>query len=296
MLIEICSADSTALAVVDTHGAQLKSFKNSDGEELLWQGNPEFWAGQAPVLFPIVGALRNGRVKIKGEWHEMRRHGFAKSTEFTVTEKTASSVTLKIEASRETKEIYPFDFSFSVTYTCGEKSLETKFDVTNTGNEILPYSVGGHPAYNVPVGYKDGEVFEDYQIEFSENENQKCPEIDLKECLINPEKVTLELNNERIIPLRHSLFYRDALVFDKLNSKTVKLVNTKNGRGIGMDISGFPMLGIWSCVNDGPYVALEPWTGCATLTTEDDEFEHKKNTIFLPCGETRSYAFTTYYF
>ena len=291
MIVTINSGNTKAQ--VNTMGAELVSFQRDDGFELLWQGDPRFWSGQAPVLFPIVGALRNGRVKIKDQWYEMNRHGFARKMEFAVTEQTESSVTLSLASCQETKKFYPYDFVFRVTYTAVDRGVETKFTVENPGGETLPFVVGGHPAYNIPVG--EGECFEDYDIRFSAPETQRCPEIDLKECLIDFEKVTMELEGETTIPLRHSLFYRDALVFDGLRSQTVSLISRKSGRGVEMDISQFPMLGIWSSGNDGPYVALEPWVGCATLTTEDDEFTHKKNMVFLPSGETRSYAFTTRY-
>ena len=289
--IEIRNA--TASAKINTFGAEITSFKRADGFELLWQGDSKYWAGQAPVLFPVVGALRSGKVKIKGDWYEMGRHGFVRKMEFKVTKQTESMVSLTISSSEETKKQYPFDFEFSVTYTMVDCGVETKFTVKNTGHEELPFAVGGHPAYNIPVC--DGEVFEDYNIEFSDRETISCPEIDLKECLIDFTKITKELKNESVIPLRHDLFYRDALVFDGLKSRFVSLKSTKSGRGIEMDISQFPMLGIWSCLNDGPYVALEPWTGCATATIEDDEFEHKKNIEFLQTNNEKSYAFTTKY-
>lgn len=292
MIVEI--SNKTVSAKINTMGAEITSFKRDDGFELLWQGNPEYWAGQAPVLFPIVGALRGGKVKIKGQWVAMNRHGFVRKMEFAVAEKGDDFVKMTVVSSQETKKFYPFDFEFSVTYKAVNRGVETKFTVKNCGQEPLPFVVGGHPAYNIPVD--KNEVFEDYIIEFSEKENIKCTEIDLKECLIDFEKITKELNNENTIPLRHNLFYKDALVFDGLKSRTVSLKSTKSGHGVEMDISEFSMLGIWSCVNDGPYVALEPWTGCATATTEDDEFEHKKNMEFLEIGREKSYSFTTKYF
>lgn len=291
-IIEI--KNNTGSAAIKTLGAEITSFKRADGFELLWQGDPEFWSGQAPVLFPIVGALRDAKVQIKGEWYGMERHGFVRKREFKVTNQTEESVTMTFASDEKSKKQYPYDFELSVTYTMTDCGVETKFTVKNTGTETLPYVVGGHPAYNVPVW--EGDAFEDYNIEFSSDENQKCPEIDIESCLIDFTKITKELHNERIIPLRHNLFYRDALVFDNLNSKSVKLVSTKSGHGLEMDISGFPMLGIWSCFNDGPYVALEPWIGCATTTDEGDEFEKKKNMQFMEPGKEKDYAFTTRYF
>lgn len=291
MVVEI-EGKNTA-AKIETLGAELTSFRREDGFELLWQGDPKYWEGQAPVLFPVVGALRGGRVRIKGEWYSMPSHGFARRMEFEITKKTRESVTMTVCSNEETRKLYPYEFRFSVTYTVVERGLETKFRVENPGSEPLPFVVGGHPAYNIPAG--EGECFEDYEIRFSSPETQSCPEVDLRECLINFERKTLELKEQQAIPLQHSLFYGDALIFENLRSRTVSLISRRSGRGVEMDVSDFPMLGIWSAANDGPYVALEPWVGCATTTQEDDELLHKKNMVLLPAGGEKSYAFTTRY-
>ena len=276
-------------AAVDTLGAELVSFKGKDGFEHLWQGDKTYWGGHAPVLFPIVGALRGGKVRIKGEWYEMGRHGFARRREFTVTSQTENAVTLVLNSDGETKKQYPYDFRFTVTYTLNGATLETAFTAENTGAEKLPFCVGGHPGFNIPVA--EGEVFEDYDIVFEKPETQRCPEIDLAECLIDFNKVTYTLENETTIPLQHHLFYRDALVFQNTNSASVAVKSRKSGRGVEMDFSEFPMLGIWSAANDGPYVALEPWTGCATGVDEDDEFLSKRGMKELEPGGKETHAF-----
>ena len=120
---------------------------------------------------------------------------------------------------------------------------------------------------------------------------RSAPVIEEGSCLINYEDCAYQLQG-REIPLRHDLFYRDALVFDGLRSGWVRVVDKATGRGVEMDFSQFPMLGIWSAKNDGPYVCLEPWTGCATLTTEGDDYEQKKGMAFLAPGEKQSHAFT----
>lgn len=285
--------NETVSAAVSTAGAELTSLRRADGFELLWQGDPAYWAGQAPILFPIVGLLRGQKARIKGQWYSMGRHGFARRREFSVTEQGDDFVSLTLHADEQTKQQYPYDFSLTMTYTCKQNAVETRFTVTNCGEEPMPFVLGGHPAYNIPV--TEDERFEEYRIEFDVPETQHCPTIDLDSGLIDFSAVRFSLDEQQTIPLQHSLFYQDALVFENLRSKEVKLIG-KNGHGLAMDCSEFPLLGIWSCVNDGPYVALEPWIGCATQTTESDEFAEKKNMILLPAGEQRSFAFTTRYF
>lgn len=287
MIYEISNKNLTAK--IDSLGAQLISLKDAGGHEFLWVGDPKYWREHAPVLFPIVGALRENRTRIDGKWYEMTRHGFAKKMEFSLKEQEEGSLALCLESSDETRAVYPFDFTFTVTYTLSEEGITTRFTVNNTGSVPLPYAVGGHPGFNLPVD-EDAE-FEDYTIQFPKNEYQACPAIDLETGLIDGEKKGFRLNG-REIPLQHSLFYQDALVFENLNSQTVRIVNKKSGKGIEMDFAGFPMLGVWSAVNDGPYVCLEPWTGCATLTTEGDEFLEKKGMVQLAPGRQAEHSFT----
>lgn len=283
MIYELKNGGLTAK--VNSLGAQLVSLKGENGFEYLWTGDPKYWAGQAPVLFPMVGALRGGKGTIKGKEIEMGQHGFARRREFTLKEKKETQVSLTLRADDETNQMYPFEFELTVTYTLNETGIETAFCVKNLGSGEMPFAIGGHPGFNVPVG-EDAD-FEDYLIRFEREEHQKCPAIVMGQGLIDPQKTAFELHG-REIPLKHSLFYQDALVFEGLNSKKVQIVNPKSGRGIEMDFTGIPLFGIWSAANDGPYVCLEPWTGCATRTDEGDAFEEKKNMIFLaPGGEER---------
>lgn len=290
MLIHI--KNENVSAAVETLGAELVSFKSTDGFEHIWQGDAKYWGGHAPVLFPIVGALRNNRTRINGEWYEMGRHGFARRREFTVVEHREDAVVLELCADEATKQVYPFDFRFTVSYILTGSSITTEFKVENTGAVPMPYSVGGHPGFNLPI--EADETFEDYDIVFEKPETQKCPLIHPTECLIDYEKTIFEMKNEDVIPLQHSLFYNDALVFSDLESTTITLKSRKSGRGVMMEFSGFSLFGIWSAANDGPYVALEPWTGCATAFSENDEFVEKRGMRTLPTGETETFAFTVF--
>ena len=262
MLIHIKNENETA--AIDTLGAELVSFMGDDGFEHIWQG----------------------------EWYEMKRHGVARHEEFTVTEQGEDYVTLQLTANEETKKQYPFDFVLTVSYYLTGSSITTKFTVKNADTKPMPFCIGGHPGFNIPI--QSDEIFEDYDIVFEEKEEQKCPTLDMESCLIDFEKTNFELDDTDTIPLQHSLFYKDALVFENLNSTCVSLKSRQSGRGVMMEFSGFPMLGIWSAANDGPYVALEPWTGCATAVQEDDVFEKKHGMRTLQPGEEAEYAYTVF--
>lgn len=285
--------NSTASCIVETFGAQLTSFCTEKGKELLWQGDPKFWSGQAPVLFPIVGAMRENKGIIENNWYEMPQHGFARHMEFEVLENTEDKLCLGLKANEKTLSQYPYSFLFKVTYTLCEKGLETAFYVENTGDIPMYFAVGGHPGFNVPI--EDNESFEDYRLEFEMEENQVCPQIDMAQRLIDFPKKKLKLENEKVIPLSRELFANDALVFENLNSNRVRLISGKSGRGVEMDFKGFPMLGVWSPSGNGPMVALEPWMGCATGTDESDDFTEKRHMCCLQPGESKALAFTVYY-
>ena len=276
-------------AAVDTLGAQLMSFQNADGLEHLWQGDKTYWGGRAPVLFPIVGALRGGKTQIKGQTYEMRQHGIARHLPFTVTEQKEDSVTLTLVSTEDTKKQYPYDVALHMTYRLEEDHLVNEFRVENTDDEVLPFAVGGHPAFNCPM--VEGESFEDYVVEFEKPETARCPMIDTSCALIDFHNRETVLEYETTIPMRHELFYKDALIFDTPRSRKVRLISRKTGHGVEMDFTDFCYLGVWSAKNDAPFVALEPWAGCATGKDEDDEFTHKRALTFLKPGKEAVFAF-----
>lgn len=277
-------------AAVDSLGAQLVSLKNEEGFEYIWVGDPKYWGGHAPVLFPIVGALRQGKTQIGDQWYEMGQHGFARRREFTLADQQEDRISFTLKDDAETRKMYPFGFSLTVSYVLEDTGIRTMFTVENTGTETLPYSIGGHPGFNIPVN--EQAAFEDYTIVFEKPETQRCPLIDTSCALIDDQNIGFTMEEEKEIPLQHSLFYGDALIFENLRSQKVQVVNKATGKGVEMDFAGFPLFGIWSAKNDGPYVCLEPWTGCATLTSEGDTFVDKKNTTMLPVGEKREYQFS----
>lgn len=275
-------------AAVDTQGAQLMSFQNADGLEHLWQGDKTYWGGRAPVLFPIVGALRDGKTIIKGSEYAMRQHGIARHLPFEVTEQKEDSVTLRLVSDEETRKQYPYDFALYMTYRFEGPRLVTEFRVENTGEEVMPFGVGGHPAFNCPM--VEGESFEDYVVEFEKPETGRCPAIVAGGLIdFHQRKVVMEYETE--IAMRHDLFYEDALVFDTPRSRVVRLVSRKTGHGVEMDFGDFFYLGVWSAKNDAPFVALEPWAGCATGTDEDNEFTSKRGLTYLKPGKEAVFAF-----
>ena len=276
----------------DSFGAQLMSIK-LDGREYLWQGDPTWWGKRAPVLFPMVGSLRNNTARCANGDCNMARHGIARIVEHEIVAVGDDFVTFMIESNEESKKLYPFDFVLRITYRVGDdNSLKQEFVIENTGDVLLPFAVGGHPAFNVPLC--EGESFEDYSINFTRTWDCASP-VSTEEGLIDTEFTSDLLNGEKSIALEHSLFDEDAMIFIDVPDNTVEL-SGPSGHGVRVVHEGFKYLGIWSALGDAPFVALEPWTGHATACNEDDVFEHKAGMTLLAPGRSKRLSFTMKFF
>ncbi len=280
-------------ASIDTMGAELTSLA-LDGREYLWQADPRWWGRRAPVLFPIVGSLRDDRATSAQGPVALGRHGLARSCEHAVAERSDDAVTFELTDTPETRAIYPYAFRLMMTYALtGPSSLTQTFRVENTGDVDLPFSVGGHPAFNVPVPGASDERFEDYALEFAEAWTYASPAI-TDGGLFTYDTMKPVLDNERTLSLSRDLFEYDTLMFEDVPGSTVTLRGAASGAGVRVDFEGFPYLGIWSAAGDAPFLAIEPWTGHATMTSEDDAFEHKRGiTVLAPGGvDERSFTIT----
>ena len=240
-------------AVVDPMGAQLLSLQ-LDGREYLWQGDPRFWARQAPVLFPIVGSLRDGRAESAQGPCVMGRHGIARNYEHAVVDRAAdgSSVTFELRDSAETRAAYPYDFKLNMTYAItGEATLSQTFRVTNTGDATLPFCVGGHPAFNVPMGDAADETFEDYVLKFARPWSCTLPVIG-EDGLMSWDNAFECPQGSDTVVLTHASFAHDALMFTNAPDSMLTLLGTKSGHGVRVEFPGFPYIGVWSAANDAP--------------------------------------------
>lgn len=280
-------------AAIDAQGAQLTSFA-LDGREYLWQADPHWWNRHAPVLFPIVGSLRGDAATSAAGPVKLGRHGLARNYEHAVVKQDASAVTFELTDTPETRAAFPYAFKLNMTYALtGPASLTQTFRVENTGEVDLPFSVGGHPAFNVPVPGAGDEAFEDYELVFAEPWTYDSPVI-AEGGLISYDTLNPIAADAQTVPMSRTLFAYDTVMLEHVPGDTVTLRGTKSGRGVRVDFAGFPYLGIWSAAGDAPFVALEPWTGHATMTSEDDVFEHKRGiTILAPDAvDERSFTIT----
>ncbi len=257
---------------IASKGAELQSvFNKIFNIEYLWNGDPAFWAKRSPVLFPIVGSLKNNTYFYKGKSYQLPRHGFARDMDFQIEKQQGKEITFLLKSNAETKRNYPFDFEFRIRYLLQGDELSTEYEVKNTGSDMLLFSVGGHPAFRLPI--IPGTRFEDYHLKFEEEENLSRWPIS-KDGLIQTQTVPVLEDSSRL-DLKRSLFYQDALVFKYPTSSEISLISSKTPHGILFQMGEFPFLGIWSA-KDADFICLEPWCGIADSVTSDQQLEHKE--------------------
>ena len=278
-----------------TLGGALSSIKDKDDVEYLWQGDPTYWSGQAPVLFPICGSVRNDTVLYDNEDGSQKegkipRHGLVRKKEFTLVEQTDNSVTFAIEDDEEMYANYPYHFRLEITYTVTGKTIRTQYKIYNKESEkSMPYFIGGHPGFNCPL--LDDEVYEDYYLEFEKPETCTVPKPFPESGMLDLKDRNSWLNNQKEIDLNYDFFSYDAVTLDELGSRTVALRSRKHDKGLKLDFKEFPNLIVWSTLNKGPFIALEPWSGLSTSIEEGDRLEDKKDVKILKPGRFEQLGF-----
>lgn len=277
-------------------GAALTSIKDKDGIEYLWQGDPEYWSSQAPVLFPICGSLRMNwtvyrpadRPHFTGS---IPRHGLVRKEYFTVDHISEDTVTFSIRPTEKMLRAYPYHFHLSITYRLSGKRIQTTYQVTNEETDkTLPYFIGGHPGFNCPLLETD--KYEDYYLEFEQEETCSIPRSFPDTGLLDLNDRLPFLEQQKRLNLDYRLFSRDALTLDRLQSRSVTLCSRKHHKGVRLDFPDFPYLVLWSTVNQSPFIALEPWSGLSTSLDESDYFEDKRNVSLVEPKQTDCKSFS----
>ena len=232
---------------IDDMGAQLHSLRlKENGKEYIWQGNPEIWYGQAPVLFPIIGQLIGDKYRYNGKEYTMPKHGLARKLPFAVKECGGAKAVFSLESDENTLKSYPFEFELLVIFELCGKSLVNTMTVINKTDGEMYFSIGAHPGFNCKVG----DI-----IEFEKPETLSTERID-KENLIIPEKFPL-IENSREIEITKEIFEPDALILSDMKSEKLRI---KGENEIEFTFGKCPFLGIWAKPG-APYVCLEPWYG-----------------------------------
>lgn len=291
-----CTIKNEKLSVtIAAHGAELSSiYDKANDRELVWQADPAFWNRHAPVLFPNVGKYYGGHFTYNGTDYPMGQHGFARDTEFEQAASGENFVTYRLCADEESKKVYPFDFVLEITHRLNGNRLTVEWNVKNTDNKEMYFTIGGHPAFNVNV-LPDTD-FEDYSLVFKEGtEKLYYVLLDAESGTAIGDKVyELELTDSKYA-LKKDMFDKDALVFDGGQIEWAALALPDGKPYIALESKGFPNFGIWSKPG-APYVCLEPWCGRCDNKGFEGEISEKPGIIALKAGETfkKSYDIIVY--
>lgn len=256
---------------VESLGAELTGMKDlKTGKEYIWQKDPKFWAKSSPILFPFVGALKDNRYFYEGkEYNLTSKHGFARDYEFQVSDQGDDYLEFLFASSDETKKVYPFDFKLYIKYIIKDKKLRIEYKIENLGEKEMYFSLGAHPAFNIPV--ENGIGISDYYLEFEKEETGEVKTFN--GTLISSQK-KIKAFEGKIINLDINTFENDALIIENPNSDTVYLKNRKNSRGIKFVYEGFKYIAFWNKPG-AEYVCLEPWNGISDFDNASGNLKEK---------------------
>ena len=253
-------------------GAELQSIFNKNFQlEYMWGADPAFWAKKSPVLFPIVGSLKNDTYFFNHNSYRLSRHGFAREKVFTAETQEPEFIGLLLKNDEDTLKNYPFEFEFRILYSLAGDELKLTYQVKNKSSYEMFFSVGGHPAFKLPLVGKTS--YGDYYLEFNEEETKPRWPIS-KDGLLEKEPVPL-LTQTNILPLTKEMFLKDALVLKHPTSSIVSLKSDKTEHGIDLNFSGFPYLGIWAAPQ-ADFICIEPWCGIADAVDTDQQLIRKE--------------------
>lgn len=279
--VTISSGDLAAR--INPFGAELWSLTDGQGREYMTDGDPAFWPGHAPLLFPIVGGLNGNRYRLDGQEYELPRHGFARRTAFEVIAAEKSEARFRLRDSEETRAVYPFGFELEMVFRLDGATLHIEAIVRNPGAEPLPFSFGYHPAFAWPL---PGEADKgDHRITFAAAEPQPIRRVDVQTGLLLPEGAPTPVEG-RDLALDAALFEADAVVWDSLTSRSLTF-GAPGGGGLEIAFPDMPMLGIWQKPG-APFLCIEPWQGHADPVGFSGDFREKPGIVQLAPGASRS--------
>jgi galactose mutarotase-like enzyme len=273
-------SNGTLSAEVKADGAELCSLRDASGAEVLWQAGP-IWPRHAPVLFPIVGRLKDDTLRHEGRAHRLTQHGFARDKRFAWLNRSATACRLVLHEDAETRAAYPFAFRLEIAYALDDDAIEQRFTVTNPGRGVLPASLGAHPAFAWPLA--DGVEKTAHALEFAEPE--PAPIRRLSDGLLQAQSEPTPIAG-RTLALEPALFAADAVILPDPASRSVRYT-APDAPAIEVAWEGFRQLGLWSRAQ-GDFLCIEPWHGTASPADFDGEFRDKPGLMLIPPGEHRT--------
>lgn len=275
-------SNSELTATINHNGAELISLKNKNSNrEYIWVGNPKYWGKHAPILFPIVGTLKNNSYTYKNKSYELFRHGFAREMNFDLIIHNENEVIFSLSSNEVTKELYPFEFELRIIYTLKNTELNIGYHVINKGSDMMPFSIGGHPAFALC------KKFEDYSLQFESDEN--LISYLLENDLLSVKTKQIGVFNKKL-PLTYSLFENDALIFKELKSKQIQILEN-DLPFLNFKFKDFPNFGIWTKMN-APFICLEPWVGYSDIENATGNILEKEAIQIIQSNSSKEFIFS----
>lgn len=279
-------------AVLSTHGGEMHAYSHidEDGEHnYLWNGDPSFWEGHSPVLFPVVCTPKDGKMAHDGIEYPMPKHGFAAVSNFTPVMQTPDSVAFALEENADSLTMFPYRFRLENRYTVTDTGYSAAFTVTNRDSRPMTYCIGAHPAFRCPLF--EGDSFSDYDLLFTDASGAYVT--GTANGLMSPDLPHLPLIRDNVLSLSYHVFNDDTLIIQNLPVKQVRLVNRKNGRGILLTFDGLEVLGVWTMSVEGaPFLCLEPWNGLPASSDETTDARSKRYARILPPGSAHTVSYS----
>jgi galactose mutarotase-like enzyme len=273
-------------AQINPLGAELWRLQDAEGRDLLWDGDPAWWSGRAPLLFPIVGRVPDDRYTHDGAAYELPRHGFARRRAFEVIRQAPALARLRLLADAETRAVYPFDFVLEAEFEIAGAELRTTISIANRGPTAMPATFGFHPAFRWPLPGA-GERG-DHLIIFEQDEPAPMRRLDAA-GLLEPERLPTPIAGRRL-PLSDALFANDALIFDAPRSRSLRYGGAA-GPALTISWTGTPHLGIWTRPG-APYVCIEPWCAMSAAADAPTALADRQDLLHLAPGASVDVSMT----
>lgn len=265
---------------IDTLGAELISVKNKEtGREYMWDKHSDAWNKSSPILFPNIGALKNGKFSYNGKEYTGEKHGFAKNKEFKVIKKTESEISFNLTWNNDTYVNYPFKFNLTLTYILNENELTMNYVIKNEDNKTIYFALGAHPAF---MGKKESLTGE--KMGFNAGSNLVLSDVNLETGCFKDSKTPIKCDKDGSVKITYHTFDNDAYVFENNQVKSVTLFEEdKPFVNVSFDA---PIVGIWSPIGrDNPFVCIEPWYGIADKDSFNGEISERNEEQHLDIGE-----------
>ncbi|MDI7773973.1 aldose 1-epimerase family protein [Asticcacaulis sp. EMRT-3] len=270
-------------------GAEMQSLTSADGRSWLWDGDPAWWSGRAPILFPMVGKAPDDKISLDGQTYAMGQHGFARRSLFGLATAEAAMCRFELMDSDATRASYPFAFRLAITYALKGRTLIVTAEVENRDARPMPFGFGFHPAFLWPLPGADGCA---HTIQLDNGAEPAL--VRLKDGLIDPHKLPSPFDAGRLT-LDPAQFAADAMIF--LQGAGTGLTYSaqggaaQGGPALKFTFENLPNLALWQKPG-APYICIEPWHGTAAEWGGSNDLAQRPYSLILAPGGTARFALT----